>query len=44
MTLEPNDLILTGTPKGAEQVVDGDTIECELGDLVKFEFKVQLDE
>lgn len=44
MTLEPNDLILTGTPKGAEQVMDGDTIECMLGDLVRFEFKVEADE
>lgn len=28
MTLEPNDLILTGTPLGADVVRDGDVIEC----------------
>ena len=44
MTLEENDLILTGTPKGAEQVLPGDTIECELGELVKFQFKCESDE
>lgn len=43
MTLEPNDLILTGTPKGAGQVRAGDKIECELGDILKFEFNVQDD-
>lgn len=43
MTLEPNDLILTGTPKGAVQIRNGDVIECELGDLVKIKFDVQDD-
>lgn len=43
MTLEPNDLILTGTPKGAEQIRNGDVIECELGDLVRFKFDIKDD-
>lgn len=43
MTLEPNDLILTGTPKGSDQVLAGDTIECELGELVKFKFQIEAD-
>lgn len=29
-TLEPGDLIFTGTPEGVGEVVDGDTIEAEL--------------
>lgn len=41
MTLEPYDLILTGTPGGAGQVSPGDSIECGLGDLVKMKFKVK---
>lgn len=41
MTLEPYDLILTGTPGGAGQVCPGDTIECALGDLVEMKFQVK---
>jgi 5-oxopent-3-ene-1,2,5-tricarboxylate decarboxylase/2-hydroxyhepta-2,4-diene-1,7-dioate isomerase len=32
MTLEPGDIILTGTPAGASVVEPGDTVEVELGD------------
>ncbi|NNN30737.1 fumarylacetoacetate hydrolase family protein [Streptomyces sp. S3(2020)] len=31
MTLEPGDVILTGTPAGASVVVPGDTVEVEVG-------------
>ncbi|XP_037922071.1 acylpyruvase FAHD1, mitochondrial isoform X2 [Hermetia illucens] len=41
MTLEPNDLILTGTPVGANPVSAGDVIECGLGDVVSMKFNVK---
>lgn len=41
MTLEPNDLILTGTPVGANPVRAGDVIECGLGDVVSMKFNVK---
>lgn len=40
MTLEANDLILTGTPDGSSVVHDGDYIECGLGKVVDMAFKV----
>jgi len=41
-TLEPGDLLLTGTPAGVGPVRAGDKIECGLGkDLIKMEFKVE---
>ncbi len=43
MSLEANDLILTGTPAGAGRVVAGDVIECGLGDLEKMKFFVEND-
>lgn len=39
-TLEPNDVILTGTPAGVSGVKGGDVIQGGLGNLVEFEFKV----
>lgn len=39
-TVEPGDLILTGTPAGAGEVKAGDTIEAGLGDLVQIKFEV----
>lgn len=39
-TLEPGDVILTGTPAGVSSVVDGDIITASLSDLVKIEFSV----
>jgi len=33
MTLEEGDVILTGTPSGVSAIVEGDTVECALGDL-----------
>ncbi|KAL0270325.1 UNVERIFIED_CONTAM: hypothetical protein PYX00_007779 [Menopon gallinae] len=40
MTLEPCDLILTGTPCGSATVKPGDLIEANLGDIVRMEFEV----
>lgn len=39
-TIEPGDLILTGTPAGVSEVKPGDTIEAGLGDLVQIKFDV----
>lgn len=41
MTLEPNDVILTGTPDGFGRVKSGDIIEGSLNDnLAKIKFVV----
>lgn len=40
MTLEPNDLILTGTPGGAASMKHGDILECGMGDLVTMKFNI----
>jgi acylpyruvate hydrolase len=39
-TLEPGDLILTGTPSGVGPVKPGDIIEAGIGDVVKMSFNV----
>ncbi|ODM87928.1 Acylpyruvase FAHD1, mitochondrial [Orchesella cincta] len=39
-TLEPNDIILTGTPAGVSGVNAGDIIQGGLGNLAEIEFKV----
>ena len=39
-TLEPGDVILTGSPGGTGSVQPGDTIEIGLSDLVKASFPV----
>lgn len=45
MTLEPCDLIMTGTPKGASQIKPGDVIEAGLcegkEELTKIRFNVK---
>ncbi|XP_055547658.1 acylpyruvase FAHD1, mitochondrial [Wyeomyia smithii] len=41
MSLEENDLILTGTPAGAGPVRDGDIVECGLGDIVQMKFHIK---
>lgn len=41
MTLEPNDLILTGSPPGMGPVVDGDIIEGGIKDLITIKFSVK---
>lgn len=33
MTLEPGDVILTGSPLGAEMMKDGDEIVCEIAGI-----------
>ncbi len=33
MTLEPGDLIMTGTPEGVSEIKKGDLIEAKLGDI-----------
>uniref|UniRef100_A0A0B7BE01 Oxaloacetate tautomerase FAHD1, mitochondrial n=1 Tax=Arion vulgaris TaxID=1028688 RepID=A0A0B7BE01_9EUPU len=40
-TLEPGDLLLTGTPSGVSKLSPGDVIQAGLGDLVKIQFKVE---
>lgn len=39
-TLEPGDVILTGTPSGVGPTVPGDTIQCGLADIVTMQFTV----
>lgn len=41
VTLEPGDLLLTGTPAGVSKVNPGDIIQAGLEDLVKVEFKIE---
>lgn len=42
MTLEPCDLIMTGTPKGAKKIDRGDVIDAGMGDgLVQIKFNVK---
>ena len=33
MTLEPGDLIMTGTPEGVGEILSGDVLEAKLGDI-----------
>ena len=40
ITLEPGDVILTGTPAGVGPVKAGDTITCGLGDEISMAFNV----
>lgn len=40
-TLEPGDLILTGTPSGVGPVAKGDIIQAGLTDIVTMTFKVE---
>jgi 2-keto-4-pentenoate hydratase/2-oxohepta-3-ene-1,7-dioic acid hydratase in catechol pathway len=41
MTLEPGDLILTGTPEGVGEIVSGDVLEAKLGDICSLEVDVK---
>jgi len=41
MTLEPGDLILTGTPAGVGAVYAGDHIDCGIADLLTMAFDVE---
>ncbi|XP_014668546.1 PREDICTED: acylpyruvase FAHD1, mitochondrial-like [Priapulus caudatus] len=40
-TLEEGDLVLTGTPSGVGEVVEGDVITCGLGNLAEMSFSVE---
>ena len=40
-TLEPGDVVLTGSPGGVGQVWPGDVIECGIGNLIAMTFKVE---
>jgi len=41
MTLEPGDLILTGTPAGVGELADGDEVEIEIEGIGKLVNKVR---
>lgn len=42
ITLEPGDLIMTGTPTGSTKVSRGDVIEAGMGkNLVEIKFRVE---
>jgi 2-keto-4-pentenoate hydratase/2-oxohepta-3-ene-1,7-dioic acid hydratase in catechol pathway len=41
VTLEPGDLILTGTPAGVGPVRSGDEISIQMSDLLKATFLVE---
>lgn len=40
-TLEPGDLLLTGTPAGVAQVQPGDVIQAGIGDIITVQFLVE---
>ncbi|XP_046362356.1 acylpyruvase FAHD1, mitochondrial-like [Haliotis rufescens] len=40
-TLEPGDLLLTGTPSGVGPVVEGDVMEAGIGDISTIKFSVE---
>ncbi len=40
MTLEPGDLIMTGTPEGVGEIAAGDVLEAELGDICSLKVNV----
>jgi len=40
MTLEPGDLIVTGTPEGVGPIARGDTLEVEIGGVGILELRV----
>uniref|UniRef100_A0A1B6CC57 oxaloacetate tautomerase n=1 Tax=Clastoptera arizonana TaxID=38151 RepID=A0A1B6CC57_9HEMI len=41
MTLDPYDLVITGTPKGAGPIHAGEVIEAGFGDIIKVRFPVK---
>lgn len=44
MTLKTGDLILTGTPEGVGEIIDGDIIQANLGDICFLEVDVKKEE
>ncbi len=43
MTLKPGDIICTGTPEGISEIIDGDTVTCELTGLGILSNSVKVD-
>lgn len=41
MTLEPGDLIMTGTPEGVSEIKPGDKLEAKLGDICSLKVDVK---
>jgi len=41
MTLEPGDLIMTGTPEGVGEIIKGDIIEAQLGEICSLKLDVK---
>jgi 2-keto-4-pentenoate hydratase/2-oxohepta-3-ene-1,7-dioic acid hydratase in catechol pathway len=41
MTLEPGDLIMTGTPEGVAEIKKGDVLEAKLGDICRLQVSVK---
>ena len=41
MTLEPGDLIMTGTPEGVGEIVTGDILEAQLGNICYLKVNVE---
>ena len=41
MTLEPGDIILTGTPEGVGPLADGDHVEVSISGVGELEFRVR---
>ena len=41
MTLEPGDLIMTGTPEGVGEIISGDVLEAKLGDICSLKVDVK---
>ena len=41
MTLEPGDLILTGTPEGVGEILPGDILDAKLGDICSLKVDVK---
>jgi 2-keto-4-pentenoate hydratase/2-oxohepta-3-ene-1,7-dioic acid hydratase in catechol pathway len=41
MTLEPGDLIMTGTPEGVNEIKKGDILEAQLGDICSLKVDVR---
>ena len=40
MTLEPGDLIMTGTPEGVGEIIKGDILEANLGNICSLKVNV----
>jgi 2-keto-4-pentenoate hydratase/2-oxohepta-3-ene-1,7-dioic acid hydratase in catechol pathway len=41
MTLEPGDLIMTGTPEGVGEILSGDILEAQLGNICSLKVFVE---